>query len=295
MPDWPSISDVLQTDTGIRLDAGSARPVGGGCINAAWRLDSSTGAVFVKTNEPGALAMFEAESDGLRELGRSGGVRVPEPLASGMTGDSAWLAMEWIEPGASRSDSERLLGEGLAVQHRATRSTFGWDRDNTIGSTPQENAPCDDWAQFFALHRLTFQLDLVEASGWGGRLAAGGRRLVEAVPLLLSGHQPAPALLHGDLWGGNWACDADGQPFVFDPAVYYGDREADLAMTRLFGGFGRDFYAAYESSWPVVPGAGLRMELYNLYHVLNHVNLFGAGYAGRAETIIRRLLAEVQA
>lgn len=295
MPDWSGVAEGFFQTTGDSLDASSAIPVVGGCINSAWRLFTSKGPVFVKTNSNDGLEMFEAEAAGLAELSRAGGVRVPIPLAWGVSDQEAWLALEWIEQGKPGPESLTLLGNGLARQHRCHADSFGWVRDNTIGSTPQENARSDDWAMFFATQRLGFQLDLAEIGGFAGRLIPAGRRLIEAVPALLAGHCPQPSLLHGDLWGGNWSCDSDGKPCIYDPAVYYGDREADIAMTRLFGGFGAEFYAAYNAVWPPGQDVELRADLYNLYHVLNHVNLFGAGYVDQAGTMIGRLLAQVSA
>jgi fructosamine-3-kinase len=295
MSDWRALASDIKQACGVDLNTDSLSPVTGGCINKAWRVNSGEGPVFIKTNEPGFLGMFEAEADGLTELATANGVRVPRPIACGSTGEEAWLVLEWIEQGRPGPDSASLLGEGLARQHRCSSGSFGWVRDNNIGNTPQENSPTSDWPAFFATHRLGFQLDLIEVGGCAGRLVPAGRRLAEEVPVLLAGHTPQPALLHGDLWGGNWFCDSQGRPCIFDPAVYYGDREADIAMTRLFGGFGAEFYSAYASSWPLEPGSQARVDLYNLYHVLNHVNLFGARYADQAETMIGRLLAESSA
>ncbi len=159
-------------------------------------------------------------------------------------------------------------------------SQFGWKRDNTIGSTPQRNGTSSDWVEFFRERRLRTQLDLALRNGFAGRLQERGNVLLDLMGAYFSSYRPVPSLLHGDLWGGNWGVDAAGVPLIFDPAVYYGDREADLAMTRLFGGFGNAFYTAYHSNWPLDQAAGSRRGLYNLYHVLNHANLFGGAYAG---------------
>jgi fructosamine-3-kinase len=291
MADLAAVAAAASAATGLALDPRRARAVGGGCITAAWRLDAAAGPVFLKMNAADRGEMFEAEADGLAALGRAGGVRVPAVLGTGVAGGHAWLLLEWIEPGRGSAASETALGEGLAAQHRVCGDAFGWQRDNWIGATPQENARTAGWADFFAQHRLAPQLDLLEVGGVGGGLLAAGRRLVEGVPRLLAGHAPPASLLHGDLWGGNWLADARGAPWLIDPAVYYGDREADLAMTRLFGGFGAAFYSAYEAAWPLPAGARLRADLYNLYHVLNHVNLFGAGYLAQARGLIDRLLA----
>ena len=180
--------------------------------------------------------------------------------------------------------------EALAL-HRRAAPAFGWKRDNTIGATPQVNGWLDDWPAFFAQRRLGCQLDLARRQGAPSRLIEHGERLRAAVPAFFPGYSPRPSLLHGDLWGGNHGY-ADGQPALFDPAVYFGDRETDLAMTELFGGFPASFMAAYRDAWPVDPGYATRKTLYNLYHVLNHFNLFGGGYAGQAQRMTEQLLAE---
>jgi fructosamine-3-kinase len=248
---------------------------------------------LVKVAARARWPLLEAEAAGLRELAGAAALRVPNVLAVGVAGSQAFLALQWIDFRAASSRTEARLGEQLARQHRVTAPGFGWNRDNTIGASPQHNAWIDDWARFFAERRVGFQLDLAVQQGQSGRLIDRGRSLCERLDVLLRGHHPVPSLLHGDLWGGNWAADEAGRPVVFDPAVYFGDREADLAMTRLFGGFGRAFYDAYESAWPLEAGSMLRFDLYNLYHVLNHLNLFGGGYRGQAEALIDRLLAEV--
>ena len=278
------------------LTASSCAPaplhaVGGGSINRCYRWESSHGSLFVKVAERVRLADFQAEAEGLTELGRSRALRVPQVRAAGSTEDAAFLALEWLAAGSADAASERRLGEGLAALHRVLAPRFGWSRDNTIGRTPQSNSWTDDWAEFFREHRLRPQLQLAVRNGCGEHLRARGERLTELLPVLLAGHRPAASLVHGDLWGGNWLATADGEPVVFDPAVYYGDRETDLAMTRLFGGFGDAFYAAYEHAAPLTPGAALRAELYNLYHVLNHANLFGGGYAREARALIEELCA----
>ncbi len=290
MAAWDEIAARIPGD-GLGKAVG-AQPVGGGCINSGWCLSRSGERFFVKTNRASLLPMFEAEMAGLEEMTGAGGLRVPLPLATGVSRGEAWIAMEWIEPGPANAGSESLLGEGLAQLHRATASAFGWHRDNTIGSTPQRNAVSDDWPSFYARRRLGFQLDVAAGNGWAGELTDNGRRLAERIGCFFTDYQPVPSLLHGDLWGGNWAADRHAAPFVFDPAVYYGDREADLAMTELFGGFGRGFYDAYRSAWPLDPGYAVRRDLYNLYHVLNHLNLFGGSYLGRARSMVDRLLAE---
>ena len=284
---------ALARATGLRVAPRPERSVGGGSVGECLRWSSDGGDLFVKLGPEVNLEMFSAEADGLRELGSAAALRVPEVRGVGAASGQAFLALEWIEFGSASSRTEAALGAGLARLHRTAAPRFGWHRDNTIGATPQRNDWTDDWAEFFARHRLGFQLDLAERHGHDGPLIERGRLLCERLAALLAGHRPRPSLLHGDLWGGNWAADASGEPVIYDPAVYYGDREADLAMTRLFGGFGRSFYQAYEAEWPLDAGATQRIALYNLYHVLNHLNLFGGGYGAQAEAMIERLLAEV--
>ena len=238
--------------------------------------------------------MLEAEAAGLATLAGARALRIPRVLGSGQTESAAFLALEWIE--ASRADArcEQRLGEGLAALHAQTAERFGLAQDNLIGRTPQANGWLADWTQFWRERRLRPQLLLAARRGLP-ELPAAGERLLEAVPKLLAGHHPAVSLLHGDLWGGNWLAAATGEPVIFDPAVYYGDRETDLAMTRLFGGFSEAFYRAYAASAPLASGSESRAQLYNLYHVLNHANMFGGGYVRQARGMIERLLAAAQA
>lgn len=287
MPDWTSIRSAL-SDAGI--DAGNAtpRPVSGGDISSAWRLDAFNQSIFLKTGPSSSYEMFAAEAEGLSELAQANAVRVPAALAFGEHAGSAFVALEWLQLDNADSTCERLLGQQLAALHRTTRPRCGWHRDNTIGLTPQHNPWSDDWIEFYREHRLGYQFELAASNGFTGALQREGARLLKRLPIFFENYSPVESLLHGDLWSGNWAC-SEGQPVIFDPAVYYGDRETDLAMTRLFGGFGNAFYEAYESSWPLQPGYRERMDLYQLYHVLNHLNLFGSGYLGRAMALIEGL------
>ena len=263
---------------------------GGGCINRGLALVGADGErFFAKLNGADKLEMFEAEADGLRELAEAGAIRVPLPLASGVGGGQAFLVLEWLELGG-RGRPE-LLGQQLATLHRHGRAEFGWWRDNHIGATPQHNSPLPDWIDFYRRRRLLPQLERARDNAAPRRLAQQGERLLARLEGFFPGYRPTPSLLHGDLWGGNHGY-ADGVPVLFDPAVYYGDREADLAMSELFGGYPAAFYAAYRQAWPLDPGYPARKQLYNLYHVLNHFNLFGGGYAAQAEAMIGRLLAE---
>jgi fructosamine-3-kinase len=291
MSTWDDIAAQTAAALGRSFSPKPPRQVGGGCINRAVVLRDGDLPVFVKLNRADRLDMFEAEAAGLAEMADADTIRVPRPLCTGTSNGESFIAMEYIELGGAPGD-RRAAGRSLAAMHRVVAARFGWHRDNTIGSTPQPNSEHDDWVAFWRTERLGFQLDLAAHNGFGGRLRSRGERLLGAFPALID-HAPVPSLLHGDLWGGNIGFTGDGEPVIFDPAVYYGDREADLAMTELFGGFGPDFYAGYKETWPVDAGYAVRKTLYNLYHILNHLNLFGSGYLGQAEGMIDRLLAEI--
>ncbi len=280
--------------TGRAFTPASHQGVGGGCINQALVLESSEQRYFVKTNTADRLAMFEAEAEGLREIAATHTVRVPAPVCSGVAANQAFLALEYLPLRGADAQAQETLGRQLAQMHRATAPRFGWKRDNTIGSTPQPNAPAGDWVAFWRAQRLGFQLGLAADNGYGGSLQHDGEQLLDRLPAFFRDYQPVASLLHGDLWGGNAAATDTGAPVIFDPAVYYGDREADLAMTELFGGFGARFHAAYREAWPLDAGYRARKNLYNLYHVLNHLNLFGGGYRAQAQQMIERLLAEIR-
>lgn len=244
---------------------------------------------FVKTAPAADLAMFEAEAAGLEELRRAGEIRVPEVLGVGVRGGRSFIELECLHLTRASPATEERFGRQLARLHGHTRDEYGWYRDNTIGPTPQRNDRCDDWVTFFGEHRLRFQLGLAARHGHGGELQDLGARLLDALPGFFEDYRPAASLVHGDLWGGNWGA-VDGEPVVFDPAVYFGDRETDIAMTMLFGGFSGSFYRAYSDAWPLAAGSDARLRLYQLYHVLNHLNLFGTGYHGQALRLLRSLV-----
>lgn len=287
MPDWSSISKQLES-TGLALRKDSAPvPVSGGDISVAWQCATVSGNVFIKTGPSLATDMFVAEADGLTELAETGAIRVPEVHAVGETDDGVFLALEWLQLEPPDSAIEQQFGEQLACLHETTREKFGWHRDNTIGLTLQRNTQANRWLEFFRDHRLGFQLQLAAENGYTGLLQEQGATLLKRLPTYFD--DPEPALLHGDLWVGNYA-SCQGQAVLFDPAVYYGDREADIAMTRLFGGFGNNFYRVYESRWPQRDGYWERQNVYQLYHVLNHLNLFGSSYMARAISLLDGLL-----
>lgn len=288
---WEAISRQISDTTGEPFTPRDRRSVGGGCINAAWRLADDNGAYFIKLNLAGLEDMFAAEAAALREIQATGTLRVPAPLCVGANAESAWLVLEFMEL-KGRGGDAGALGAQLAAMHAVSQEAFGWHCDNTIGTTPQRNEWAADWLAFWAERRLAEQLQFAAGNGYRGSLQTGGERLLEHLPRFFSDYQPIPSLLHGDLWCGNVAYDAEGGAVVFDPASYYGDREADLAMTELFGGFPGAFYQGYEAVWPLDPGYRVRKRLYNLYHVLNHLNLFGGAYRSQAESLVGELLSE---
>ncbi|MGD9386879.1 MAG: fructosamine kinase family protein [Gammaproteobacteria bacterium] len=288
MTDLEALLPALEA-AGLPAEPGSARPVGGGCIHRAWRVEAGPAAIFLKTNAASAAWMLAAEADGLAGLAEAGELRVPAVLGQGADAGLAWLALEWLELRTATPRVEAELGAGLARQHSVRGPQFGWRQDNAIGASPQDNTPGEDWGRFFARRRIGAQLELARRNGLPAALLRDGNALVAEIPALLAERQVAPALLHGDLWGGNWAADEAGRPVVFDPAVHYGDPECDLAMTRLFGGFGPAFYEAYDAVLPPAEERDRRLRLYQLYHVLNHANLFGGGYVDQARGIMRRL------
>lgn len=254
---------------------------------------------FRKTGDAHRLAQFAAEIDGLAALRATHTVRVPEAFGCGLDDhDQAWVEFEYLELGPLDPAAGARLGEQLAEMHRRTgeerTASYGWPRDNFIGDTPQSNQSHRTWAGFFAAERLRPQLAMASGRSLPRALRDQGERIAESLGAFFLDYRPAPSLLHGDLWSGNAGRLPDGTPAIFDPAVYRGDREADLAMSELFGGFPESFYAAYRLAWPLDPGYETRKTLYNLYHILNHYNLFGASYLNPARRMIERLAAELR-
>ena len=291
MIDWQSLGASLAEQ--LQLPPGEARVTSmpGGNINQACRLELGKNCFFVKLNRAALLPMFDAEKAGLDAIRQSRTLRVPEVLMTGLEGEYAFIVMEFIELGG-RLDADRFA-VALAAMHNSCNAQFGFHADNTIGSTTQVNAFNKDWVDFWRRHRLGFQLDLARQNGLDARLIDAGHRLAEKLDSFFSTYQPRPSLLHGDLWSGNQGSDADGNPVIYDPACYYGDHEADLAMMELFGHPGERFFAAYTEAFPIDCGYSLRRELYNLYHILNHALLFGGAYATQALRMTSNLLAEV--
>jgi len=234
--------------------------------------------------------MFAAEVRALQALSATDAVRAPTVITLGSTEDHAFLVLEYLDLAALDQQGGNRLGTALAQLHRVAGDSFGWDGDNFIGATPQINTPHPSWPHFFGERRLRPQLELALRNGMDKALAAKGDAIIERVGGLFIDYRPVASLLHGDLWSGNAAQCSDGAPVIFDPACYYGDRETDIAMAELFGGFPTSFFAAYRAAWPLDSGYEMRKPLYNLYHILNHFNLFGGAYLGQAQRMIEGLL-----
>ncbi|NEO86799.1 MAG: fructosamine kinase family protein [Spirulina sp. SIO3F2] len=285
---WNAIAAQIQAVTGKPFTIQARRSVGGGCINQGYAISDGDRTYFVKTNSPGQREMFIAERLGLQQMAKTQTIRVPQPLCEGATDQASYIVLEWLDFGRGVSESWMQMGQKLAALHRyAGSEQFGWEINNTIGSTPQINTWMDSWADFFAEQRIGYQLRLARRQGGS---FPETNRVVERVREMLDAHEPQPSLVHGDLWSGNAGCTTAGEPVIYDPAAYWGDREVDLAMTELFGAFPAAFYRGYEAAWPLDAGYEQRKSLYNLYHVLNHFNLFGGGYGSQASRMLAAIL-----
>lgn len=283
---WTQIAHQIAELTGKDFCVVSCKPVSGGCINQGYAVSDGDRTYFVKLNQASQVAMFEAETIGLNQILSTATIRVPKPIAWGAT-NSAYLVLEWLELGQGNTPSWEKMGRQLAAMHRITSiKGFGWDQNNHIGSTPQINNWTADWAEFYTKHRLGYQFQL--AARRGGNFPQQ-KQLLATIPQLLT-HEIQPSLVHGDLWGGN-AGFTMSEPVIFDPAIYFGDREVDIAMTELFGGFPTAFYSGYNQVFPLSSDYERRKTIYNLYHVLNHFNLFGGSYESQANRMIAQILS----
>ncbi|MBW4559739.1 MAG: fructosamine kinase family protein [Mojavia pulchra JT2-VF2] len=285
---WTEIDAHISRVTGEKFQSQQKRSVSGGCINQGYAVSDNQCTYFVKLNQASQVAMFEAEALGLEEMLTTASIRVPKPLCWGTAGNSSYIVLEWLEMGGGNSKSWEEMGCKLAAMHQATSAQgFGWKINNTIGSTPQINTWTANWVEFYVKHRLGYQFQLARRRG---STFPKQDKLLAAIPELLADHQVQPSLVHGDLWGGNAGCTVSGEPVIFDPATYFGDREVDIAMTELFGGFPTVFYKGYNEVFPLDAGYEQRKTLYNLYHILNHFNLFGGGYGSQANRMIDQIL-----
>lgn len=265
-------------------------PVGGGSINDAYRLVTKKGTYFLKTNRADRYpSMFEAEADGLAHLRAPMAIRVPELMVQGTFADLSFLVLEYVPKGPKDDKFWRTFGTQLATLHRTSASHFGLDRPNYIGSLVQVNTQENDWHSFLVQHRLE---PMVKMGRDNGKLAAPIALRCERLYGRIDGlfPQEAPSLLHGDLWQGNFLCTEDGAPVLVDPAVYFGHREMDLAMTHLFGGFVSAFHIAYHDAWPLEKGWQERVEICQLYPLLVHANLFAGNYVQQVDAILKRFV-----
>jgi len=294
MMDWSAISKEIEAATLQEFFVINSRSISGGDISDAYILESPENKYFVKINSAERSDMFEAEYEGLCEIQKSNSIRVPVPICCNNTPNFSFLVLEYVDFAASRDNSSQdKLAQKIAHMHQYTTDKFGWYRDNTIGSTEQINTQNDDWVSFYRTHRLGFQLSLALKRGASRELAKVVDKLCDNLERFFTSYAPLPSLLHGDLWSGNYSFASNGEPMIFDPATYYGDREADIAMTELFGGFSVDFYEAYNAVEELDDGYAVRKDLYNLYHIINHFNLFGGGYERQAIGMGNKLLAEL--
>ena len=293
MPDWLNIEQEISVSLGQPFKL-KKQPARDGPINKAIRIEGFINdkavSFFIKFNQKEWLPMFQAEVAGLQEIAQTQAIRVPQIICSGVDDRQSYLVLEYLPFTRGVAHSASHLGQQLARLHQNQGQQFGWYRDNSIGATQQLNTQTKNWLDFWRENRLGFQLSLAKQNGAGPSLIIKGEKLLLELESFFNGYEPEISLLHGDFWSGNYGYIDNGDPVIFDPAVYYGDREADIAMTELFGGFPAEFYAAYQQVWPLHEGYPQRKNLYNLYHILNHYNLFGVGYAMQAENMIDQLL-----
>ncbi len=283
-----TITKDIQEKTSNEFSSIKITDIQGGCINQGLKItDKKNQSYFVKLNTAQNLEMFKAEYEGLNELKKSESFIIPSPICVGKAKTQAYIVIEYIDFYSAKPQSMAKAGQQLAKMHQYTNKNYGWYRSNTIGTTPQINKVTNNWLIFWQEQRLNYQIHLLK-NKVSSQLIDKIYRLIEKLPLILN-HNPVPSLLHGDLWGGNISFNQEGEPVIFDPAVYYGDREADIAMTELFGGFNHQFYQAYNEVWALDKAYQQRKNVYNLYHILNHFYIFGGSYANQAEKMIDRL------
>jgi len=278
------LKEVLKRDVQIISSSSES----GGCINNAIHLNTSEGHYFLKWNDKVPDDMFRKEVNGLELLHRSGKLKIPTPIGHGKIGNKNFLLLEYIHPGTPSKQYWEELGHSLAQLHNYnTSNKYGLEYDNYIGKLYQKNKLNDTWIEFFIQNRLEAQLNLaLEQREVDMQFAHRYRKFYELLPSLLP--DSPPSLLHGDLWSGNVMTDSDGQAWLIDPAVYYGHREIELAFTHMFGGFGPGFYTAYRETYPLDPGFEGRIDIYNMYPAMVHVNLFGTSYLGGVEKVLRK-------
>ncbi len=298
--DWPALTQSINTqlsDNGLpAIQILSAHPLSGGDTHHAYQLHTPNQNYFLKLAPLTQHAILKTEYHNLQAILDSNTLTCPKPYAIGTHQNQAWLLMEYFSLSSKGDDKQR--GRDLAFMHHHINRTpqpFGWFEDNFIGSTPQTNTWSNHWIHFYGQYRLKPQLELSQLRGAPSQLYQSGQTLIDALPFWFEHYQPEPSLLHGDLWSGNSGFNEHGEPVFFDPACYYGDREMDLAMSELFNGFSPDFYQGYHEVFPIDAGYPQRKPLYQLYHLLNHFNLFGGHYLQQADKSLQTLLKHAHA
>ncbi len=267
-------------------------PLSGGCISNAYEVNTKNGnSYFLKNNYSSGNDMFFTEAHGLQELGKPGVITIPKVISF----DEEFILLDFIESSGRSKNFSEDFGRKFAMLHKFNNEKYGFYEDNYIGSNPQPNIPENDeaknWTKFYFNKRILYQFHLAEKSGNStSELRSSISKLENKIDSIITDNSEKPSLLHGDLWGGNYIVDKNGFACLIDPAVYYGNREADLAMTKLFGGFDSKFYQAYNEEFPLAEGYDYRESIYKLYHVLNHLNLFGSGYYSQAISLIKYYL-----
>lgn len=280
----------LNSDHKIKIN--DISPVQGGDICNAYKIESPSETYFLKTHQPTMHAMLECEATNLSAIAKTNTIKAPQVISCGQTTSYSFLLLEYLD--FVNTGSHAAFGMGLAYLHQHGADYFGWDQNNWIGSTTQPNDKNEDWLVFWRDMRLGHQVDLAKSNHAPRALIQHCEKLLSDISALYEGYEPKPSLLHGDLWSGNFSFIERDSPVIFDPACYYGDHETDLAMTELFGGFNHDFYSAYKEHFPIDYGYRVRKDFYNLYHILNHFNLFGGGYADQAERLCLKVLSEIK-
>lgn len=300
-PTESKMSDQAQEDLQFVMSSFGkvvrVQAIGGGCISDAMRVDVVDSAAkektfFVKANGLHFLDNFQCEAAGLRALDATKTIRVPSVIDVSASRGKAWLVLEFIAQGNRDKQYFRRFGDQLARMHQASvGDAFGWEADNYLGAAKQPNQSVDSWDAFFAQNRIGYQLRWAIDQGIAdSELKSDCQRIITAMPELLRGREQQTVLLHGDLWSGNYLCDESGQSVLIDPAVYRGCREAEFGMLKLFGGCPQEFYDAYQEAWPLPSGWQRRVNVYVLYHLLNHLNLFGTGYASQCGSMAKQIL-----
>ncbi len=282
------LSEILSQELSQPVEVSGLSPVGGGSISSTYKILSSAGMFFLKVNDAeNAGAMFKTEAEGLALLRENSSFTIPQVISIINEGNTAFLLMDYIESSGRNRNYWENLGIHLAELHKQTNTSFGLQVNNFIGSLPQQNQFADDWPTFFINQRIMPMVKMAVNNGivtttFVAKIELALNEIVELMP------KEPPALVHGDLWSGNLMVDSNGQPCLIDPAVYYGHREMDIAFSHLFGGFEQRFYEVYQDVYPLEPGFDSRIDIYNLYPLLVHLNLFGRSYLGQIEHILAR-------